>query len=271
MFERFFDILRASSSDQQEMSFIDHLEELRWNLIKAVAGWLLATTACAFYAEFIVHTLLLSPLRAVGLKAQVLSPYGIVLLYMQAVLFSGFILSMPNTLYWLWKFVAPGLLPKERRYVSLIVGFTAFCFFLGVAFGYLILVPTALKFFSTFGTEDIELHIAIDRYVSFMMALILGAGLVFELPMISYVLSRIGILTPAFMRHYRRHAIVGILIISAIVTPTPDIVTQLLLALPMMLLYEISIFISAIVKKKKEEKEEQTIGAEQPGGNEPTS
>ena len=260
MFERIVDILRTTSDDQKEMSFLDHLEELRWNIVKVLAGWILATIACAFFSEFIVHTLLLGPLRSVGLKAQVLSPYGIVLLYMQAVLFSGFILSMPNTLYWLWRFVAPGLLPKERRYVSLIVGFTALCFFLGVAFGYFVLVPTALNFFAHFGTEDIELHIAIDRYVSFILALILGAGLVFELPMVSYVLSRIGILTPAFMRHYRRHAIVGILIVAAVVTPTPDIVTQLLLALPMMLLYEISIFISAFVKKKKDS---QTIAPEQ--------
>ncbi|MBI3787609.1 MAG: preprotein translocase subunit TatC, partial [Ignavibacteriales bacterium] len=157
------------------------------------------------------------------------------------------------------------LMPKERRYVSGIVGFTSFCFFSGVAFGYFVLLPAALDFFAHFGTENITLNVAIDRYVSFVLALILGAGLVFELPMISYFLSKMGILTPAFMRHYRRHSYVVILFISAVVTPTPDIVTQLLLAAPMFVLYEISIFISKIVvrKKDRESEQENTISSEE--------
>lgn len=232
-----------------EMSFLDHLEELRWDVVKIVVGILIGTIVCAIYTDFIVQDLLLHPLRMIGLKAQVLTPYGIVILYMEASLIGGLILSMPNTLYWLWKFVAPGLLPKERRYISRIVFFTSFCFFSGVAFGYFVLLPGALAFFASFGTQNIELNIAIDRYVSFVLALILGAGLVFELPMISYFLSKLGLLTPAFMRTYRRHAIVVILIISALVTPTPDPVTQLMLALPMMLLYEVSIFVSKLSQK----------------------
>jgi sec-independent protein translocase protein TatC len=198
-----------------------------------------------------VQTILLTPLRSVGLKAQVLSPYGIVMLYMEAILICGVILSMPYTIYCLWKFVAPGLLPKERHYITSIVFFTSFCFFTGIIFGYYILLPAALTFFSTFGTQNIELHVALDQYVSFMLALLLGAGLVFELPMISYFLSKMGILTPAFMRKYRRHAIVVILIIAAVVTPTPDMVTQTLLALPMFVLYEVSIFVSQFAQKKK--------------------
>jgi sec-independent protein translocase protein TatC len=252
-FRKIFQRSSGADADPKEMSFLDHLEELRWHIVKALIGWLLATAVCAVYAEFIVNSILLGPLEKVGLKAQVLAPYGIVLLYMQTVLICGFILSMPNTLYWLWRFVSPGLLPKERRYISLLVGFTTLCFFAGVSFGYFVLIPTALEFFATFGTDKIQLNISIDRYVSFVLALIVGAGLVFELPMVSYILSRMGILTPAFMRHYRRHSIVAILIIAAAVTPTPDIVTQLLLAVPMILLYEVSILISSIVQRKKEE------------------
>ena len=109
-----------------------------------------------------------------------------------------------------------------------------------------------MKFFATFGTDQIDLNIALDRYVSFVLAMLLGAGLVFELPMISYFLSKMGFLTPAFMRHYRRHAIVAILIISAVVTPTPDVVTQVLLAAPMMLLYEIGIFVSHVSQPSKD-------------------
>lgn len=239
--------------DSNEMSFLQHLEELRWTILKAVIGIALGAVVCGIYADFIVQTLLLHPLKSVGLKAQVLSPYGIVMLYMEAVLMCSIIISMPNTLFWLWKFVSPGLMPGEKRYISAIVFFTSLCFFAGVAFGYFIVLPTSLNFFAHFGTANIDLNIAIDRYVSFVLTLILGAGLVFELPMVTYFLSKMGLLTPAFMRHYRRHAFVAILIISAVVTPTPDIVTQLLLALPMLVLYEASILVSKLSQKKNQD------------------
>jgi sec-independent protein translocase protein TatC len=245
---------RASSPDalgQKEMSFLDHLEELRWDVIKILVGLTIATIICAIYTDFIVQEILLRPVRLTGMKIQVLTPYGIVILYMEAALICGVIISMPNTLYWLWKFVAPGLLPKERRYIRRIVFWTSFCFFSGVAFGYFVLLPSALKFFTTFGTQTIEMNVAIDKYVSFVLALILGSGLVFELPMISFFLTKLGLLTPAFMRHYRRHAIVVILIIAAVVTPTPDPVTQLILAIPMMALYEVSILVCKLSQKKQ--------------------
>ncbi|MEX1140448.1 MAG: twin-arginine translocase subunit TatC [Bacteroidota bacterium] len=241
-----------------EMSFLEHLEDLRWHIIKALAGLLIATIICGIYADFIVQDLLMKPLKAAGLKAQVLAPYGIILLYMQTILICGLIASMPNTLYWLWKFVAPGLLPKERRYVARLVFLTSLCFFAGVAFSYFILLPTSLTFFSQFGTQTIDLNISIDHYVSFILTLVLGAGLVFELPMVSYFLTKLGFLTPAFMRHYRRHSIVVILIVSALVTPTPDPLTQVMLAVPMLLLYEISIFVSKLALKKAQEESDVT-------------
>lgn len=239
--------------EEKEMSFLEHLEELRWRILKAVLSVLVGAILAAFYSDFLVEQVLLGPLLNVGLKPQVLQPYGIMLTYMQVVLVAGIILSMPVILYQLWQFVAPGLMPHERKYAWWIVFFTSFCFLAGIAFAYFILVPTALKFFSAFGTDIFELNIAINEYISFILSLILGAGLVFELPMVTYFLSKIGLLSPAFMRKYRRHAIVGILIISAVVTPTPDILTQTLLAAPMILLYEISIFISKIAQKKSAE------------------
>lgn len=240
------------TEETKEMSFLEHLEELRWHLVKALAGILIGTLMCGYYVEFIVHEILMKPLLTTGLKAQVLTPYGIVLLYMQTMFICGFIISMPNTLYWLWKFVSPGLLPKERKYVSLIVGFTSLCFFAGVAFSYFILLPTALTFFAGFGTNSIDLNISIDHYVSFVLTLLLGAGLVFELPMISYFLSKMGLLTPAFLRHYRKHALIVILVIAALVTPSPDIITQLMLAVPMIILYEIGVIVSKVVNRKAE-------------------
>jgi sec-independent protein translocase protein TatC len=241
---------RTLSEEPTDMTFFDHLEELRWQIVKAASGFLVITLACVFYVEFIVREILLRPIRDVGLKLQVLSPYGKIMLYMEAVIFSGLILSMPWILWSIWKFIAPGLLPKERHYIARIVVFTSLCFFSGVAFAYFILVPTALQFFASFGDPSIEMNIAVDQYVSFILVLVVGAGLVFELPMVSYFLSKMGILTPEFMRKYRRHAIVIILIISAIITPTPDIITQVLLALPMFLLYEVSIFVSKASRKK---------------------
>ena len=247
----------GSDFDAKEMSFLDHLEELRWNIIKAAVGLVVAMVLCGFFVEFIVQKILLAPLLAVGLKAQVLAPYGIVMLYIQAVLVSGLILSMPNTLYWLWRFIAPGLMPNERRYVSGIVGWTSFLFFGGCAFGYFVLVPTALTFFAGFGTANISLNIAVDRYITFLLALVLGTGLVFELPMLSYFLAKLGVMSAEFMRKYRRHAYVVILLIAGIVTPTPDMVTQLLMASPMFVLYEVSIFIAKYVYKKREKPNEQ--------------
>lgn len=240
------------ADEQREMSFLDHLEELRWHIFKIAAGAIITMIGCSFFAEFIVQKILMGPLAAVGLKAQVLAPYGIVMLYIQAILVGGLIISMPNTLYWLWKFVAPGLMPNERRYVSGIVVSTSFFFFGGVAFGYFVLVPAALTFFAGFGTQNIALNVAVDRYITFLLALVLGSGLVFELPMVMYFLAKLGIVSAEFMRKYRRHSYVAILVIAAFVTPTPDIVTQLLMSTPMFVLYELSIFIVKYVHKNKE-------------------
>ncbi len=243
-------LFNVKMPDLRDMSFLDHLEELRWRIIKAVIALVVAAALAGFFADFLVQDVLLGPLRVVHLKVQVLTPYGIMLLYMEVVLFAGLILSMPVLLYQLWAFIAPGLMPSERQYASRIVFFTTLCFMSGIAFGYFVLIPTALKFFAGFGTESIALNIAADKYISFILSMILGAGLVFELPMVTFFLAKFGIVTPQFMRKYRRHAIIAILIISAFVTPTPDIVTQSLLAAPMMVLYELSIFIAKFAQKK---------------------
>lgn len=237
-------------NDPREMGFLDHLEELRSRIVISIVSVLVVSIAAAFFSEFLVREVLLGPLLATGLKAQVLTPYGIMLTYMQVVIVVGIIGAMPIILYQFWKFVAPGLLPNERKYAFWIVFFTSICFLSGIAFAYFILVPTALKFFSTFGTDIFELNIAINEYISFILSLILGSGLVFELPMITYFITKIGLINPKMMRKYRKHSIVAILIISAIITPTPDIMTQTLLAAPMIVLYEVSIFISKFAQRK---------------------
>ncbi|TLU58062.1 MAG: twin-arginine translocase subunit TatC [Chlorobium sp.] len=234
------------------MNFMGHLDEIRARLIKSVVALIVVTALCATYADFLVNEVLIGPLRqsSKGLVLQNLVPYGQVSLYMQVVFFSAFIIAFPFLAWQIWQFVAPGLHDHERKAGRFSILFISLCFFAGIAFGYFVFLPITLQFFAGFGTSLIKNNISVQDYVSFFIGTLLTAGLVFELPFISYVLSKIGLLTPAFMRFYRKHAIVALLIVAAVVTPSTDLVTQLVIGLPMILLYELSILISAQVNRK---------------------
>lgn len=233
------------------MSFLDHLEELRWRLIWSLAGIVIGAILVWTFKDFVMEQILLAPAMKYGLKLQNLRPFGQVFLYMEVAIVGGAVVSVPNILYQLWLFIAPGLYPNERKYISSIVAFSTLCFLSGVVFSYYVMLPAAFQFFASFGTQKIDNIIAIDEYFSFIISVMLGAGLVFELPMVSFFLSKLGILTPKFMRKYRRHAIVIIFIAAAILTPGTDPVSQILLAVPLVALYEISIMISKMAYKKK--------------------
>jgi len=235
------------------MSFLDHLEEIRWRLFRAGIFFVIATVICGVYADFLVNQVLIGPLQKSGpnIVLQNLVPYGQISLYLQVVFFSGFILSFPALVWQIWQFVEPGLHETERKASKFIILFISVCFFTGIAFGYFVFLPISLKFFAGFGTSLIRNNIAVQDYVSFFLGTLLTAGLVFELPFISYVLSKVGLLTPAFMRFYRKHAVVVMLVVAAVVTPSTDMVTQLVIAVPMLILYEISIFISARVQRNR--------------------
>ncbi|HUL43116.1 MAG TPA: twin-arginine translocase subunit TatC [Bacteroidota bacterium] len=241
-------------TDDQEMSFFEHLEELRWRIVKAAMGSLVGIVICGIFSDWIVNTVILRPSRLTTPPLNLINtvPYGQITFYMMCVIVAGLVISTPWILYELWQFVRPGLLPKERRYISGIVTYTSICFFAGVAFAYFIMLPYMLQFFATFGTTSIQNLVSINEYMSFVLQLILLSGLVFELPMISYFLARFGIITPAFMRRYWRHAIVLILFIAAVVTPTTDPITMTVFSLPMFALYEISIFVAKIAKRKRD-------------------
>jgi len=253
---------RTAITKDDEMSFLNHLEELRWHIVRALVGIVIGAIACWIFIEELVQVVLLRPVQLVNasipdvqhqIHLQNLKPFGLLFLYMEISFIGGIIISLPNILYQFWTFIAPGLLPKEQRYVKSIVFFTSFCFLAGVAFAYFLMLPSALTFFAGLSTEGIQNNIAINEYMSFIVSVMLGAGMVFELPMVAWFLSRLGLLTPAFMRHYRRHAIVGILILAAVLTPGTDPVSQIMLAIPLVLLYEISIGISGLASRKKEE------------------
>ena len=159
---------------------------------------------------------------------------------------------MPYTLYQLWKFIAPGLYEKERRWAGKITIYTSFCFLVGVAFAYWIMIPVMLSFTASFGSNLIKNSIDVTEYFSFITTTLLSAGLIFELPMIAYILSKIGIISPEMLRKYRRHSIVVILILAAALTPSTDPVSQLVFAAPLMVLYEISILVTVFARKKEE-------------------
>ena len=241
----------TESEPESEQNFMGHLEEIRSRLIKSTVALLIVTALCATYADFLVNEILIGPLKRSSetLVLQNLVPYGQVSLYFQVVFFAGFILSFPFIAWQLWQFVAPGLHEHERKASRFSILFISLCFFSGIAFGYFVFLPISLQFFAGFGTSLIKNNISVQDYVSFFIGTLLTAGLVFELPFISYILSKIGLLTPAFMRFYRKHAIVVLMIVAAVVTPSTDAVTQLIIGLPMILLYELSILISAQVNR----------------------
>jgi len=243
------DVIDDDSNDV-EMSFLDHLEELRWRLIYSIIGVVAGTIISWIFVDFLVEDVLLKPAKDNGLALQNLKPFGQLYLYFQVAIIGGIVLSLPNLFFQLWKFIAPALRKNERKYILLIVFYSTISFFIGMLFAYFIMIPFAFRFIHQFGTQLIKNEFAIDEYLSIIVSVILAAGVVFELPMISFFLTKMGILTPGFMRKYRKHAIVVILILAAVLTPGTDPVSQIVLAVPLVLLYEISIFISKMALKK---------------------
>ncbi|HPS65279.1 MAG TPA: twin-arginine translocase subunit TatC [Ignavibacteria bacterium] len=243
------------STEDNEMSFFDHLEEFRSRLIKSIIGAVIGAIIVGIFSDYIITDVLLKiakntnpPMNIINLK-----PYGQLSLYFEVIIIGGLILSFPVIIYQFWKFIEPALRPSERKFTLYSIIATIFCFIAGVIFIYYVLLPTALNFFAQFGSASINNQIAVDEYMSFILTMMFTGGLVFELPVISFFLGKIGILKPAFMRKYRRHAIVVILIIAGVVTPGPDVASQLLLGIPLILLYEISIFVNKIAQKKHTE------------------
>lgn len=237
-----------------EMNFLDHLEEFRWRVIKSVIGIVIGGIIVGVFIDWIITNVLFAPAKNTNPPLMIinLKPFGQLTLYFEVILVGGIILSIPNILYQFWKFIEPALKETERKYIVGIVFFSTLCFLSGIAFVYFVLLPTSLGFFATFGSAVIENQIAAEEYMSFVISLLLAGGIVFELPMVSFFLSKLGILKPEFMRKYRRHAIVVILILAGILTPGPDIASQLLLGIPLFLLYEFSILICKYSQKKNE-------------------
>lgn len=243
------------AQELRDMGFMDHLGELRKRLIYIVVSIAGGAAIAGIYIEELMSGILLKPAKDANLDLQNLKVFGLPMLYFKVILMAGIIIAIPFILYQIWKFIEPALYKNERGWAKRITFFTTFCFLSGIAFAYYVMIPSMLEFSANFGSADVKNLIDINEYWGFIMLMLLAAGIFFEMPMVSFVLSRVGMLTPRFLRKYRRHAIVVILIIAAILTPSPDPFNQLIVAVPIYVLYEISILVSAVSIKKYYNKE----------------
>ena len=232
-----------------QMSFLEHLEELRWRLIKSIIAVLLGGMISFLFIEEILQ-FLISPIKDLSNPPdlQVLKVQGMFMIKWGVSLLGGVVLSIPVLTYQLAKFIGPGLHNNEKKVMFPLVFFSYFAFLIGIVFAFVVLIPYSLNFFTSMGMEEVKNNFSINYYFSFITMLLLGSGIIFELPIIVFILSSMGILTPAFMRHYRRHSLVFILVLSAFITP-PDPISLIFMSIPLAILYEISIGVSWMVKR----------------------
>jgi sec-independent protein translocase protein TatC len=234
------------SNEEKEMSFLDHLEELRWRILKSVISVFIFTIGSYSFSEEMLN-FLTNPYKG---KLIYISPAGAFIIRIKISILVGIIASSPVIFYQLWRFVSPGLYTNEKKYFLLIVFISVFCFLLGAGFAFFFVLPAMLDFFSTFQTEKLEAYVSIDEYFSLLINFILALGAVFELPVLSFFLTKLNLITADFLRLKRKYAIVIIFILAAIITPSPDIISQLMIAVPLLILYEVSIIVSALALKK---------------------
>lgn len=237
------------------MSWISHLEDLRRMIIVSVIALLVATIACFFYSDQLL-ALLKKPISDMDIELVFISVGEGFFAKIKISLYAGFVLSFPIIAWQIWRFVLPALYPHERRYAMVLVPVTVLLFISGVVFAFFTVFPIAIKFLLTVA-GGLEPMITIGYYLSFCMAFLLPFGIVFEMPVATMFLTRIGLITPQLMASKRKYAILVIFILAAVLTPGPDPVSQLLMATPMYLLYEVSIIVSRFVKAKKKKAEDQ--------------
>lgn len=243
-----------SKNNEREMPFLDHLEELRWRIIKSAIAIFVGMIVCLFFSQKILDFLIWPTTHLdTPLELQVLKVQGMFVVKLEVGFFGGLVLGLPFILVQLWQFISPGLFQTERKFFIPLVASSTLLFLIGLAFAYFIILPFAINFFIGLVSGNIKANIAIDFYIGFVLRILVIFGFIFQLPILTYFLSKIGLLTPDFMRKYRRHAVIVIFVVAAILTP-PDILTQVLLGIPLVILYELSIFISQRVQVNKERK-----------------
>lgn len=269
---------RKNNTNENELSFLGHLEALRWHLFRSALAVVLFATLAFVYNNILFDEIIFGPLKQdflsyralcqlghkIGVgdamciivkpqKLQTLSASEQFFNHMWIAFLTGLILGFPVILWELWKFVKPALKDKEVGPVKLFIAIASLLFIIGVLFGYFLLFPMSYNFLINYTVSDsgiVQTNNTFDDYISLISTMTLVAGIIFELPVLVYFLTKLTLLTPQFMRKYRKHAVVVILIIGAIITPSPDVTSQMVVSVPMYLLYELSVFVSAWVLKK---------------------
>jgi sec-independent protein translocase protein TatC len=281
------DLVKADREEEEEspeaeMSFFDHLEVLRWHIIRSVIAIIVFASLAWTYYTPIFNNIILGPKRAdfwtyrmfclldeklhintgycitkdIPFSLLNTQPAGQFTLMMNSSLLIGLIFGAPYLLFELWRFIKPGLKDVERKSANGFVFYASLLFISGILFGYFIICPVSISFLTGFiVSSDIVNSFAVDEYMSFVGTLTLGTGIIFELPILIFILSKMSIMTPKFMRSTRRYAVVAILVIAAVVTPTPDVVTMMIVATPLFGLYELSIMVSQRVENQRKKAE----------------
>lgn len=243
----------APPPTEEPMTLMGHLSELRRRLTRVVIMVLVGFIACYGVAEPI-YGWLSEPLKAAlpaGSKLIYTSPQGAFFVYLKVALVTSIFATSPFTFYQLWAFIAPGLYKEEKQAIAPLAFFSAFFFLAGASFCYFLVFPLAFRFFMGFATDVIVPMISVEEYLSFALKLLIAFGLVFEMPLFAYFLAKLGLLTPEAMRRQRKYAILAIFIVAAILTP-PDVFSQCLMAVPMLVLYEVSIHVAVSARKKRD-------------------
>lgn len=269
----------ATAQPEDEMSFLDHLEQLRWHILRSLS-WIMVFAIGAFvakdfvfkqiifaprYSDFFSYKVMCDFAKMFGMEAVLcISPpeflvqgvgFGeLFVTHLKVAFFIGLVVAFPMVIFEIWKFIKPGLYEKERKAARGFVVICSILFALGVLFGYYVIAPFSITFLAGYEIDGAVAAPTLESYVNYMVMFTLPVGIVFELPVLVYFFSKIGLVTPDFMRTYRRHAIVVILLVAAIITP-PDVVTQFMVGIPLFVLYEISIIVSARVVKQMEKEE----------------
>ncbi|RZM22025.1 MAG: twin-arginine translocase subunit TatC [Pedobacter sp.] len=263
-------------SEGKEMSFLDHLEELRWHIIRAVGSIFLFAIIAFVFIDDIFRVVILGPknpdfwtyrmmckladttgyadlcVKKLNFELQSLGVSDQFTMAMTSSAIIGLCFAFPYTFWEIWRFIKPGLRSVEKDAARGAVFFVSLLFAMGLLFGYFIVSPLAINFLANFQiTPEIKNQFDITSYIGILVTLSLGCALIFQMPMVAYVLSKVGVLTPKYMREYRKHAWIVILVVAGIITPSPDIYSQVLVALPLTLLYEVSIIVSGRIEKAR--------------------
>lgn len=264
------------------MSFVDHLEELRWHIVRCLIAVLVVAIVIFVKMDVFFDTVIMGPIRPNFVSYDVLCRFSkwagmgdalcvpTLQMKLQATTFgsqfissisiafiSGFVIAFPYVFWEFWRFIKPALTPKEVSTTRFAIVFVSFFFFTGAAFGYYLLAPFTFSFLGNYqlGTMHmLETRPMLSDYIDNLVNITLGAALAFQLPVVTYVLTRIGLVTPSFLKTYRKYAFVAILVIAAIITPSPDWMSQMIVTIPLVILYELSIFISKRVYNEQEAK-----------------